>query len=107
MAGTEQTMAEVLGRLRRENSKAIEEAVDLTVAVAEILLAQERLAAGLRELAAESFAIVTLADNSAASRLENLATYAGRLSDELGIHVSAFRELKKGLDGWNVQEACS
>jgi hypothetical protein len=107
MAGTEQTMKEVIERLRRENSKAAEEAVELTEAVTEILRAQERLETGLRELAAESVAIVTLADDSAAPRLQNLAAYAGRLSDALGMHVSAFRELKKGLDGWKVQEARS
>ena len=96
-------MKEVLQRLRRENSKAVEEAVELTVAVGEILRAEERLDAGLRELAAESFAILALADDSVASRLENLAAYAGRLSEALRIHVSAFRELKKALDGWKVQ----
>jgi response regulator RpfG family c-di-GMP phosphodiesterase len=107
MAGTEQTMKEVLQRLRRENSKAAEEAVELTEAVTEILRAQERLDAGLRELAAESVAIVTLADDSAVPRLQNLAAYAERLSAALGMHVAAFRELKRGLDGWKVQEACS
>lgn len=100
-------MKEVLQRLRRENSKAVEEAVELTVAVGEILRAEERLDTGLRELAAESFAIVALADESVAARLENLAAYAERLSEALGIHVSAFRELKKALDAWKVQEACS
>lgn len=107
MAGTEQTMKEVIERLRRENSKAIEEATALTVAVAEILAAQERLAAGLGELTGEASAIAALHDSAAASRLKNLAAYAARLGDAAGMHVAAFRELKKGLDGWKVEGPAS
>jgi hypothetical protein len=102
MAGTEQSMKEVIDRLRRENSKAIEEAREFTVAVTEILAAQERLAAGLGELTGEASAIAALHDSATASRLKNLAAYAGRLGDTLCMHVAAFRELKKGLDGWKV-----
>jgi hypothetical protein len=107
MAGTEQTMKEVIDRLRRENSSAIEEAAELTVAVTEILCAQERLAAGLGELAGEASALAALHDTSAMPRLKNLASYAARLSDSLEMHVAAFRELKRGLDGWKVEGTLS
>jgi hypothetical protein len=103
MAGTEQTMKEVIDRLRRENSSAIEEARELTVAITEILRAQERLASGLGELAGEASALAALHEGSAVPRLKNLAAYAARLSDALGMHVVAFGELRKGLDGWKVE----
>lgn len=100
-------MKEVIQRLRRDNSSAVQEADELAVAVSEILLAQERLACGLGELAAEASSIAALPESATAPRLKNLAVYAARLSDALGMHVAAFRELKKGLDGWNVEGAAS
>jgi hypothetical protein len=100
-------MKEVIDQLRRENSKAVEEAAEFVIAVTEILRAQERLAAGLGELTSEASAVAALHDGPAASRLRNLAAYAARLSDDLGVHVAAFRELKKGLDGWKVEGAPS
>lgn len=100
-------MKEVIQRLRRENSSAIEEAAELIIAVTEILRAQEGLAVGLGEIAAETSAIAALHDGAAAPRLKNLAAYAARLADGLGMHVAAFRELKKGLDGWQIDGAPS
>lgn len=96
-------MKEVIQRLRTDNSSAIEEAAELTIAVTEILRAQEGLAVGLGEIAAETSALAALPDSAAAPRLKNLATYAARLADALGMHVAAFREPKKGLDGWKIE----
>jgi hypothetical protein len=102
MADTDHTMKEVLQRLREQSSKAVEEAGELAAAVTEILRAQERLEAGVRELSAESSAILMVADDATAPRLRNLATYAAHLGESFGLHVAAFRELKKGLDGWTA-----
>ena len=95
-------MKEVLDSLRRENSKAVEEANELALAVEEILRAQERVEAGLRELAAEALVILALADEATAPRVKHFAGYAAQLSEAQGVHVGAFRELKRGLDGWRV-----
>ncbi len=67
MPATEQTMKAVLKRLRGENSKAAEEVDELIAAVTEMLGAQARLGAGMRELAAEACAIAALPDGAATS----------------------------------------
>ena len=95
-------MKEVLDSLRRENSKAVEEANELALAIEEILRAQERVEAGLRELAAEAIVILVLADEATAPRVKHFAGYAAQLSEAHAVHVGAFRELKRGLDGWKT-----
>jgi hypothetical protein len=95
-------MTAVLRRLREENAGAADEVGELAFAVSEILRAQQRLEAGLKELAAEAAAMVRLPDHA---RQRQVAAYAATLSQAFSMQVSAFRELERGMDGWDVQGA--
>jgi hypothetical protein len=103
----EQSMKEVVRRLRFRRSKAVAELAELHAAMREMLVASERIAATIRDLADEAQA---LADNPAVgfpAPLRHLAEHAREVSTVVEFQIVAFRGIKHGLDGWEIQGSAS
>jgi hypothetical protein len=96
------TMNEVVAELRQESVGALLELFELHVAVGEIALATQTLAAGVRELAAETAALADSPQLASPDRLGNLATFARKVCGTAEAELTAIDQLRQGLATWDI-----
>jgi hypothetical protein len=102
MTATDQTMTEVVQRLRDHRAAALGELVELQTAVTEILESSQRLTTTLREIAGEAAALALQSGSASPQRLRNLSDYARHASTTAECQTAAFQELARGLEGWAI-----
>lgn len=98
-------MREVVERLGRRRSRAMAELVELQQAVDQVLLASERIAITTREVAARARALERHPGLVSPGAVLQVFEHASRMSDVMDLQVGALRELRRGLEGWDIQAA--
>jgi hypothetical protein len=98
----EKTMKEVVAELRERSVDALLELFELHVAVGEVALAAQTLAAGATEIAAETTALADSPQLVSPERLQNLAIFSRKVSYTAEAQLSAIDQLRQGLTGWEI-----
>ncbi len=102
MANQPQSMKAVVATLRQENAPALLDLLELHVAVGEMELGAQSLSAALRELAGESAQLAASPALPPSARLHALADYARSASSTAEAQAAALKEIRRGLDAWNL-----
>ena len=96
----EQSMAEVVTRLRSSSPEVVAEIAELYLAVREIAVNSRQLERGLKEVAAETAALIASAEGGSAQRLKNLAAYTATLRNGAEGGAAALSEVRAGIEAW-------
>jgi hypothetical protein len=95
-------MKEVVARLREDSVEALLEVFELDVAVGELVLAAQTLAALANDLAGEAAQLADTPLLASSARLRSLADGARRASETAQTQAGSLLQLKYGLDAWNI-----
>ena len=98
----EKTMKAVVADLRRDSVGALLELFELDVALGEVTLAAQSVAAAVDEIAEEAQALVTTPHLGPAQRLETPAACAKVASSLARSQFAALTELRRGVAGWGI-----
>jgi hypothetical protein len=103
MPAEDRDMREVVARLRKTEAEALLELAELRTAVNEIVSCAVRLAGTVDEIAGEAAALANGPSAVTMARLTDLATYARNASSSADSQAIALRELKRAIEGWDIQ----
>lgn len=99
------TMKDVVAELRRGSVGALLELFELDVALGEVTLAAQSVAAAVQQMADEAQGLVRAPQLATGERLETLATCAKVASTITRAQLAALTELRSEVAGWGISPA--